>query len=77
MFKAGLNKGFALVEVYRALFGLTDVEAHQAPDDTTMVLEIIRFIATYNGKSQLSCTDSTFPILRLWVRKSSGSLYRK
>jgi hypothetical protein len=51
MFKAGLNKGFALVEVYRALFGLADVEAHQASDDTTMVLEIIRFIATYNGKS--------------------------
>ncbi|KAH3905156.1 hypothetical protein HBI56_172140 [Parastagonospora nodorum] len=45
MLGSHLKLGSALIAVYQALFGLEDIEAHKAPCDTIMMLDLIRVVA--------------------------------
>ncbi|KAI4683388.1 uncharacterized protein J4E88_004564 [Alternaria novae-zelandiae] len=49
MLKSAPRDGCSLTGIYRTLFGIEDVTAHEAPADTLMLLDIIRIIAAFES----------------------------
>ncbi|CAN9207665.1 unnamed protein product [Alternaria alternata] len=51
MLKKSPREGCTLTGIYRVLFGIEDVQAHEAPADTLMLLDIIRLVAAFESSS--------------------------